>query len=167
VTIVTAVQLWESRIELHHSLMPVVPVLRGGGTLSKNSIKSSASAAADPPPKPANLINSRRWPRHRLDIPIRVIVQTPERTKLYDGRGNELNEGGMAVTAGVELEVGREVSVEFTPAYTGVPIRVRGVVRNRTGYRYGVEFATKNGEELDQVTRLRSLLQTLSTIARE
>ncbi len=87
--------------------------------------------------------------------------------KLYDGRGNELNQGGMAVTAGVELKVGREVAVEFTPPFTGLPIRVRGIVRNRTGYRYGLEFVTANAEETEQVTHLRSLLQTLTSMAKE
>jgi hypothetical protein len=86
---------------------------------------------------------------------------------LYDGRGNELNEGGMAVTTGVELKVGREVAVEFTPPFTVVPIRVRGIVRNRTGYRYGLEFVTANAEETEQVTHLRSLLQTLTSIAKD
>ncbi len=86
---------------------------------------------------------------------------------MYDGRGNELSEGGMAVTAGVELKVGREVAVEFTPPYTGIPIRVRGIVRNRTGYRYGMEFLTENAVETEQVNQLRSLLQTLSTLAQE
>jgi hypothetical protein len=132
--------------------------------LSKNVTKSSASVAAELPIKPATVINTRRWPRHRLDIPIRVIVHTPERTKLYDGRGNELNEGGMAVTAGVELDVGHEVAVEFTPPYTGIPIRVRGIVRNRVGYRYGVEFVTDNADETEQLNHLRSLLQTLSKL---
>jgi hypothetical protein len=96
--------------------------------LSKNSVKSFVSATAGLPPKPA-LISTRRWPRHRLAIPVRVIVHTSDvhtsdRTKLYDGQGNELKEGGMAVTAGVELTVGREVAVEFTPPFSGIPIRV-------------------------------------------
>ncbi len=108
--------------------------------MSKNSIKSSATVVPIVPVKPGTLLNTRHWPRHQLDVPVRVIVHSPERTKLYDGRGNELNEGGMAVTAGVELKVGREVAVEFTPPFTELPIRVRGIVRNRAGYRYGVEF---------------------------
>lgn len=135
--------------------------------MSKNSFKTSTSTVVNESVKPGALLNTRRWPRHRLDVPIRVIVHTAERTKLYDGRGNELNEGGMAVTAGVELKVGREVAVEFTPPFTGLPIRVRGIVRNRTGYRYGLEFVTANAEETEQVTHLRSLLQTLTSIAKD
>lgn len=139
--------------------------------MSKNSVKSFVSATAGLPPKPA-IISTRRWPRHRLDIPVRVIVHTSdvhtsERTKLYDGRGNELNEGGMAVTAGVELSVGREVAVEFTPPFSGIPIRVRATVRNRTGYRYGVEFLMETAQETETVDHLRSLLQTLSQLSKD
>jgi hypothetical protein len=36
------------------------------------------------------------------------------------------------------------VALEFTPPYAGPPIRVRGTVRNRAGYRYGVEFLIEN-----------------------
>jgi hypothetical protein len=59
------------------------------------------------------------------------------------------------------------VGIEFTPPFTGLPIRVRGIVRNRTGYRYGVEFVMANQEETEQVNHLRSLLQTLTSIANE
>ncbi|HST10233.1 MAG TPA: PilZ domain-containing protein [Terriglobales bacterium] len=82
----------------------------------------------------------RRWPRYRLDVPIRLIVQTANKISVIVGRGNELNEGGMALTAGVELRLGDEIHIEFTPPYSGSPIRIRGVVRNRAGYRYGMEF---------------------------
>jgi hypothetical protein len=62
------------------------------------------------PIKPRPVTGTRRWQRYPLDVPIRVIVDTPGKTKLYDGRGNELSEGGMAVTAGDELSPGREVA---------------------------------------------------------
>ena len=71
------------------------------------------------------------------------------------------------MTAGVELKVGREVAVEFTPPFTGLPIRVRGIVRNRARYRYGVEFVSANAEEAQQVNQLRCLLQTLTSMAAE
>jgi PilZ domain len=68
------------------------------------------------PAKPRPVTGTRRWQRYPLDVPIRVIVDTPGKTKLYDGRGNELSEGGMAVTAGAELDPGREVAIEIHTA---------------------------------------------------
>lgn len=99
-------------------------------------------------------LNTRRWRRHKLSVPIRVILSQPGKTTLTDGRGNELSEGGLALTAGVELKVGDQIMVEFTPPYSSCPIRVAGIVRNREGYRYGVEFLREGPEATAQVDRL-------------
>jgi len=90
---------------------------------------------------------TRRWPRSRLDVPLRVIVHGPSKTTVIVGRGNELNEGGMALTAGVELKLGDQTEIEFTPPYAVLPIRIRGVVRNRKEYRYGMEFVAESDQE--------------------
>lgn len=105
----------------------------------------------------------RRWPRLQLDVPVRVIIQTPEKTVIRDGRGRELSEGGMCFSAGVELRIGDQVQVEFTPAYSGHPIRVRAVARNRDGYSYGVEFVASSDHERHEIAYLRENLQTLSS----
>ena len=63
----------------------------------------------------------RRWPRHRLDVPLRVIIHTPDKTVIRDGRSRELSEGGMCFAAGVELKMGDQVEIEFTPACSGIP----------------------------------------------
>jgi hypothetical protein len=105
----------------------------------------------------------RRWPRHHLDVPIRVIVHSAEKTSVFVGRGNELSEGGLALTAGVELRTGDEAHIEFTPPYSGVPIRIRGVVRNRVGYRYGMEFVAEDEREKEEVDRLKTMLSVMSS----
>jgi hypothetical protein len=105
----------------------------------------------------------RRWLRFRLDVPIRVIVHTGSKTSVISGRGNELSEGGMSLTAGVELRLGEETEIEFTPPYSGAPIRIRGVVRNRSGYRYGREFVAGDHQELQSVQRLKAVLGVLAS----
>src|SRR5512146_215321 len=104
---------------------------------------------------------ARRWPRYKLDVPVRAIVRNSINTKLVDGRGTELNEGGMAVFAGLELKPGDHLEVEFTPPYSGLPIRVRCIVRNRKGYSYGVEFLTVTAEDEQRVQMIRQTLQAL------
>lgn len=105
----------------------------------------------------------RRWQRRHLDVPIRVIVHSPSKTSVFVGRGNELSEGGMAVTAGVELKTGDEAEIEFTPPYSGGPIRIRGIVRNRAGYRYGMEFVAEGEQEKESVDRLKTMLIVMSS----
>ena len=104
----------------------------------------------------------RRWPRLKLDVPVRVVIHESQKTVIRDGRGRELSEGGMCFSAGVELRVGDPVEVEFTPAYSGHPIRVRAIARNRNGYSYGVEFVASSDHERNELVSLRDTLMTMS-----
>ena len=104
----------------------------------------------------------RRSVRYKLDVPLRIILHKIDATLIRQGRGTELNECGLCVLAGVELTVGDDVKIEFTLPYSGEPIRVSGVVRNRNGYRYGCEFIPGDDGERDAVTRLRQVLQTFA-----
>ena len=103
----------------------------------------------------------RRWPRYKLNVPLRVVVDTGEKVRIIDGRGTELNEGGMRVFAGVELKVGNLISIEFTPPYSGEPVRVRSEVRNRNGYTYGITFLQETAEDCVRVEQIRFALQGL------
>jgi hypothetical protein len=103
----------------------------------------------------------RRWPRYKVDVPVRVITQPPARVAVIDGRGRELNCGGMAVFVGTELGIHQQIAVEFTPPYLGQPIRVRCFVRNRSGYCFGLEFITENDEDYGAVAQLESVLKAV------
>ena len=109
-------------------------------------------------------VNTRRWKRYKLDVPVRVIVHTRMKTKIVDGRGNELNEGGLCVAAGVELQIGDRVEVEFTPPYSGEPLRARADVRNRNGYSYGFEFLLQEPEDIESVMQIRAALQGMGKL---
>jgi len=104
----------------------------------------------------------RRWPRYRINVPVRLVVQRPDKTVIVSGRGMELNEGGMALFAGVELKPGQRVEIEFTPPY-GQPLRVRGTVRDRNGYNYGTEFLLLNREDKQQAEQIRQVLQAMGS----
>jgi hypothetical protein len=105
--------------------------------------------------------NVRRWPRLKINVPIRAIVQRETRVLIIEGRGNELNEGGMAVFAGVEMKVNDRCEIEFTPPYSGMPIRVSCTVRNRNGYYYGVEFLREGEEDERKIGLIRQALQSV------
>ncbi len=107
--------------------------------------------------------NVRRWPRYKMDVPVRVILQPPRKPTIVQGRGTQLNRGGMAVFAGVELAVEDEIAVEFTVPYSGQPIRVRGHIRDRKGYTYGLEFITQDEGEYRNVAQLEAALRALGT----
>jgi hypothetical protein len=97
-----------------HPPVPGPSGVRQGQGLPENPPKRFG--LVEKPGKPRALTRTRRWQRYPLDVPIGVIVDTPGKTKLCDGSGNELSESGTAATAGAELSPGREVAIEFTPA---------------------------------------------------
>jgi hypothetical protein len=105
----------------------------------------------------------RRWTRYKVDVPVRMIVQRPTKVAIVEGRGSELNCGGMTVFAGIELSVPDQVEVEFTPPYSGKPIRVRCFVRSRRGYTYGVEFITENDTDYESVGHIESILKSMGS----
>lgn len=114
------------------------------------------------PSQPAYPIR-RRWTRYKVDVPLRLIVQRPTKVVIVEGRGAELNCGGMTVFAGVELSVADLVEVEFTPPYSGKPIRVRCYVRSRRGYTYGVAFITENEADCESVGQIESILKSMGS----
>jgi hypothetical protein len=102
----------------------------------------------------------RRWQRHKLDLPVRLILRRDgNTTSIVSARGSEISEGGMLVFAGTELKTGDEIAVEFTPPFSSEPVRVRGTIRNRAGYKYGMEFIATTSEEKDITERFRTMLR--------
>lgn len=102
----------------------------------------------------------RRWKRHQIRVPVRLVMHRGDLTTRVNGRGTELNEGGMCVFAGVELNYGDQVELEFTTPYAAEVLRVWASVRNRYGYYYGLEFLTENAGEREQVERFREVLRS-------
>lgn len=105
----------------------------------------------------------RRWPRLKIRVPVTVIVHKPNKTVYVDGRGTDMNEGGVAVFAGAELGIGEEVDISFTPPYHGEPLIARTIIRNRRGYTYGMEFIIESQEDATHVERIREVLRALGS----
>lgn len=98
--------------------------------------------------------NRRRWERHPFDAHLRVVVDHSTDKTVVDGRGVRLSEGGICLFAAANLSVGSQVKVEFKNPRTAEPVRVRGKVRNRTVYLYGVEFFPDESEARRQLAGL-------------
>ena len=85
-----------------------------------------------------SLANTRRWQRHLVDLPVHVVLPGGVSRIVVPGRLAEISAGGMVLYAGVPLQPGDTMEVEFqTP-----PAQVTGVIRSRTGYCFAVEFLT-------------------------
>ena len=104
---------------------------------------------------------TRRFERHKVDLPVRVIVDASEKTRILDARGNDVSRRGMCVRAGLELSVGQVIKIEFTHPFSSQPLRVAAIVRNRIGYSYGVEFFPRSAEECESVLAFGDVLRQM------
>lgn len=85
------------------------------------------------PNSPAN----RRWDRLPVDLPVRVVTSKGFSTTVVAGRGTEMSEGGMVLYAGIMLNPGDLLELEFD---TPINSRIPAIVRSRNGFCFGLEF---------------------------
>ncbi len=81
--------------------------------------------------------NTRRWPRHQVKLPVRIITPNDASEIVVPGLTTEISRGGMALYGGVPLQPGDLMEVEFQ---TFNRLRVAASVRDRNGYCFGLEF---------------------------
>ncbi len=67
------------------------------------------------------------------------------------------------MSGGIELAIGAQVAVEFTPPCSGQPVRVRCFVRNRQRDTYGLEFITENDSDYESVAQIEATLANMGT----
>jgi hypothetical protein len=101
---------------------------------------------------------SRRWKRRPIDVPTRIVADDLPGVDAIVGRGTKMSEGGICLFAVADLAIGAHVDVEFTDSPVGSPLRVRGIVRNRVVYLYGIEFLIHCSEDRQQMARLKHSL---------
>jgi len=98
--------------------------------------------------------NRRRWQRYPFKASVRVVVDQSVDKTVVNGRGVQFSEGGICLFAAANLPVGSQVNVEFKSPNGNEPVKVRGKVRNRSVYLYGVEFLSDKSEDRQQLSRL-------------
>ena len=102
---------------------------------------------------------TRKWKRFKVDIRVRLRQWDAPEEASFVVRTFELSEGGMSVYASETLETGTRVISEFTLPNTKCALKVRGVVKNRRGFRCGLEFV-----DIPEVDRLE-IARYLSALA--
>jgi hypothetical protein len=138
----------------------VAPGYSDSGNLAANRNQSYDLRMIAAANSPGPFEVQRRWKRYQIRVPVRLVVHRGDVSTRINGRGTELNEGGMCIFAGVELNNGDQVELEFTAPYAPEPLRIWASVRNRYGYYYGFEFLTENNGERQEVEKFREVLRS-------
>ncbi len=74
------------------------------------------------------------------------------------GRSTELGLDGIGGTLTGDLEPGEVVSMEFPLPLSPYPLKLRAIVRYRTGLHYGFEFLTPTAEQRSSLDRVCQML---------
>jgi len=82
-------------------------------------------------------IASRRYPRYHMHTPVFIPVPGTANV-VVPGLVSKLSRTGMELYAGVIMAPGELMEVEFR--MPGRTIRVAGIVRNRSGFCFGLEI---------------------------
>jgi len=95
----------------------------------------------------------RQWQRYEVTIPVcATITLNAERITVH-GRGSDVSVGGMCLFLTRELELGTSLLLEFLLPYSSPRIAVRGVIRNRDGFSYGIEFVNLSAHQRQMIER--------------
>ncbi len=103
----------------------------------------------------------RRHPRYQIDVAVRVTFIRDGEKIVFNGRGSELSEGGMAAYIATALEVGDRLTIETILPYSREQIAVDAVVRSKSGFRYGMEFRDLTVLERQLILRACTALSLL------
>jgi hypothetical protein len=112
------------------------------------SVKTEAGAAA------------RRYARFVADVKLSVeVFRSGDRVSLW-GHANEIGEDGVGGTLTGPLEPGEVVSMELALPLAAQPIKLRALVRYRSGLRHGFEFLAVNPQQRDILRRVCEMLSS-------
>ena len=95
----------------------------------------------------------RRYSRRDIDVRIKIALNNNGVQTYVYGRGNDIAEGGMAAYISMEMAIGARVKMEVQLPYSQQPMKIVATVRNRHGFRYGMEFTTVSDQDREIIKR--------------
>ena len=95
----------------------------------------------------------RRHSRRDIDVRIKIAISNNGVQTYVYGRGTDIAEGGMAAYIPMELTVGSRIKMEVQLPYSQTSLKIGATVRNRHGFRYGLEFTTLSDKDRETIRR--------------
>jgi hypothetical protein len=106
--------------------------------------------------------SARRWERHAVTIPISVsLFMDGEPCKLR-AQASDVSKGGLSMFSTREIAIGVSLQVDFVLPYSSTPLALRGVIRTRSGFNYGIEFLSPTPEQQEIIERTCRVFSMLS-----
>ena len=103
----------------------------------------------------------RRW--QRFDVELRAAVTATRQgvKHQFSGTARDISEGGSRLFVPADLQPGEEIRLRLTLPYGSV-VELVGVIRNRDGFDYGVEFTAISSDDRNSLLRTCRALSLLT-----
>lgn len=106
--------------------------------------------------------DERRWERQSVVIPVNVTLFLDGQRDVLRAEASDISRGGMRLFLARELPLGTSLGLEFLIPYNTTEFLVRGVIRNRAGYSYGIEFLSTTPCQQQMIERTCKVFKLLS-----
>jgi len=105
--------------------------------------------------------DDRRWERLSVVIPVNITVFLNSERFTLRGEASDISRGGMRLFLTREFESGTSLILEFLVPYNTMEFVVRGIIRNRHGFTYGVEFLNPTVYQQQMIERTCKVFKLL------
>jgi c-di-GMP-binding flagellar brake protein YcgR len=97
--------------------------------------------------------NTRRSPRYEIDTELDATTSGAGNRGPVRGRSLNISEVGMGGLFVTGWDLGTAVNLQFSVPVASTPVRLEAVVRSRSDYRYGFEFAELNPDQRELISK--------------
>ena len=103
----------------------------------------------------------RRWERFSVSIRTKITFVLDGEVCCLFGEASDLSQGGLSLFIPRILEEGISLAMELSLPYQSKPMSIRGVIRNRDRFTYGIEFLRATAYQQHTIATLCKALQLL------
>ncbi len=95
----------------------------------------------------------RKCPRYAVDVRAKISYSKDGFLQRVNVKAVDIGINGVAVTSPLALPEGQNVEFEMALPGNKAPMRLKAVIRNKKGLRYGIEFLSTTDGQKDDITR--------------
>ena len=99
--------------------------------------------------------------RHKVDVPLSASLTRDGKPMKFSGTVLQFGPGGITAEITADLELGQQLALDFILPYSQVPLKIPATVRNRSAFRYGLEFQDPTPDQRSAIQRLCDTLALL------
>jgi c-di-GMP-binding flagellar brake protein YcgR len=103
----------------------------------------------------------RRWERYPVKIRTKITINSNGETSSFYGEATDVSRGGLKLFMPRDVAASIVLLLELALPYNSRPMAIRGIIRNRTGFSYGIEFIRISKYEQETIAQACKTLQLL------